>query len=273
VCTVRYKKGGSKFEIACFQNKVMDWREGIEKDIDEVLQTPNVFTNVSKGAVAPTEDLLKVFGTDDKLLICRIILNEGELQVSEKERKREADNKFRDIAQFVATKCVNSETKRPFPISMIESAMKEIHISVNSKKSAKQQALDVIRELKSVLPIERAQMRLRVSAPKKLGKQVKTKLEPLVAQIEQEDWPGDMQMVVLIDPGSYRAVDDAVKEITKGKGNIEILAMKKDVAGSMDIESVDSAPVAAPAAAPAAAPQPSSVFASSSLFDMESRII
>ena len=41
-----------------------------EKDIDEVLQTHTVFTNVSKGQVAKNEDLTRAFGTADQTEIC-----------------------------------------------------------------------------------------------------------------------------------------------------------------------------------------------------------
>ena len=41
-----------------------------EKDIDEVLQTHTVFTNVSKGQVASKEDLMRVFGTDKETDVC-----------------------------------------------------------------------------------------------------------------------------------------------------------------------------------------------------------
>ena len=53
-----------------------------EKDIDEVLQATTVFSNVSKGTLAKHEDLVDVFGTDDEEKVCRIILAEGDLQVS-----------------------------------------------------------------------------------------------------------------------------------------------------------------------------------------------
>ena len=46
---------------------------------------------------------------------------------------------FRDIATIVAEKCVNPETKRPYTVSMIERAMKDIHYSVKANKSTKQQ--------------------------------------------------------------------------------------------------------------------------------------
>lgn len=52
-------------------------------------------------------------------LLRQQILRKGELQVSEKERKVTQENLFKDIAAIVAQKCVNKETKKPFPVSMI----------------------------------------------------------------------------------------------------------------------------------------------------------
>lgn len=37
VAVIRYKVKGKSFEIACYKNKVIDWRNGIEKNISEVL--------------------------------------------------------------------------------------------------------------------------------------------------------------------------------------------------------------------------------------------
>ena len=87
IATVRLKKGGKRFEIACYRNKVVSWRnkeydtiinlfkniENVsfrEKDIDEVLQTHTVFSNVSKGQAAKKEDLTSAFNTDDQTKIC-----------------------------------------------------------------------------------------------------------------------------------------------------------------------------------------------------------
>uniref|UniRef100_A0A2K6MJD4 Ribosome maturation protein SDO1/SBDS N-terminal domain-containing protein n=1 Tax=Rhinopithecus bieti TaxID=61621 RepID=A0A2K6MJD4_RHIBE len=55
-----------RFQIACCKNKVVGWRSGVEKDLDEVPQTHSVFVNVSKGQVAKKEDLISAFGTDDQ---------------------------------------------------------------------------------------------------------------------------------------------------------------------------------------------------------------
>lgn len=111
--------------------------------MDEVLQTMTVFSNVSKGVLAKREDLLQVFGTDDEHAICIKILADGEMQVSDKERKVELDTLFRDVAGILSEKCVNPKSKKPYTIGVLERALKDIHFSVDPKKPAKLQAVEV----------------------------------------------------------------------------------------------------------------------------------
>lgn len=66
-------------------------------------------------------------------------MTKGEVQVTEKERHAQIESMFRDIATIVADKCVNPETNRPYPVTMIEKAMKDLHISVKPEKGSKQQ--------------------------------------------------------------------------------------------------------------------------------------
>lgn len=70
VAVVRLKKGGSRFEIACYKNKVISWRNKVDTNLDDVLQSYSIFTNVSKGQVAKKEELVKAFGTEDETKIC-----------------------------------------------------------------------------------------------------------------------------------------------------------------------------------------------------------
>eukprot|EP01006_Ploeotia_vitrea_P042763 TRINITY_DN66660_c2_g1_i2.p1 TRINITY_DN66660_c2_g1~~TRINITY_DN66660_c2_g1_i2.p1 ORF type:complete len:254 (-),score=121.95 TRINITY_DN66660_c2_g1_i2:45-806(-) len=236
VAIVRLKRKGKRFEVACYKNKVMNWRNGIEKDLDEVLQIPSVFSNVSKGVLAKSKDLERVFKTTDQVEVCKMILEKGNLQVSEKERVQEFENKLKDIATIVAGKCVNTQTKRPFPLRMIENSMKEIKFTVKPNKSAKVQALSVIQQLKEVLPIERAQMRLRVTLPEKHAKQIKKKMEDLFVEVEEEDWGVDCELIVRIDPGNYRAVEERVRAETRGKGTLEIIDLQVTAEGEAKID-------------------------------------
>ncbi|KAJ4159346.1 uncharacterized protein LMH87_008251 [Akanthomyces muscarius] len=124
VSLVRLKKGKKRFEIACYKNKVLEWRSGIETDLDNVLQIPSVFLNVSKGQTAPKEDLEKAFGkkmtTDDIILE---ILKKGEQQVGEKERAAQLERINNEVISIVASKLVDPRTKRVYTSGMIEKAL------------------------------------------------------------------------------------------------------------------------------------------------------
>eukprot|EP00911_Craspedida_sp_UC1_P001173 UC1_evm1s883 len=142
VAVVRHKKGGKRFEIACFKNKVVSWRDKVEKDIDEVLQTHTIFTNVTKGTVAKRADLVRAYGTEEEEEIARTILAKGELQVSQGERTAKLADTFREIATVVSDKCVNPDSKRPYTTEQIMRAMKDLHFSVKPTQGPKQQALE-----------------------------------------------------------------------------------------------------------------------------------
>lgn len=219
VAVVRLKRNGIRFEVACYRNKVMSYRDGTEKDLDEVLQVEMVFSNVSKGVAAKSKDLMTAFGTTDVRDVCVEILKKGELQVSDKERNHQLEAKFAEIAHIVSSKCVDRHTNRPIPVGIIERAMRDtIHYAVIPNKSAKQQvreprrnrmlgcilislafiqlprmnsgekALEVIRQLKEHMDIDRAQMRLQITIPNKTAKSLKEKLDHLVAKWEEENW-------------------------------------------------------------------------------------
>lgn len=231
------KKCGKRFEIACYRNKVVSWRNKLEKDIDEVLQTHTVFMNVSKGQVAKKEDLVKSFGTEDQTEICKEILTKGELQVSDKERHLALDSMFKDIATTVAEKCINPQTKKPYPVSMIETAMKGIHFSVKPNRNAKQQALDIIPQLKEVMPLERAQMRVRVLVSGKEARKLREKITKLMTKVETEEWnDGTLNLIGLIDPGQFREMNELVGSETKGGGLLELLNLKEIVEGDELLE-------------------------------------
>lgn len=115
--------------------------------------------------------------------------------MSEKERQNQLESSFRDIATIIADKCVNPETKRPYPVTMIEKAMKQIHYSVKPNRNNKQQALVAMKELKKALPIERAQMKLRVLCSKKHT----SKLKEMSKEVEEKtvNENGQLEMVRL----------------------------------------------------------------------------
>ena len=102
VAIVRYKKMGQKFELACYKNKVQNYRDNVENDLNEVLQIYEIFTNVSKGEVAKSKTIEKYLKVEKDKAI-EMILQKGELQVSDLERESEFESLRMKIANIVST--------------------------------------------------------------------------------------------------------------------------------------------------------------------------
>jgi ribosome maturation protein SDO1 len=162
ISLVRLKKGKKRFELACYKNKLLEYRSGTETDLDNVLQVPTIFLNVSKGETAPNAELSKAWpppkpaeqqdssthirGTkgagkkgkkaaaaekheeegDDaawKDMIIREILQKGEIQVNAGERKELLERMEREIVEEVAQRLVDPTTKRVYTTGMIRKGL------------------------------------------------------------------------------------------------------------------------------------------------------
>ena len=121
------KKGKKRFEIACYKNKVLEYRSGAETDLDNVLQIHNVFLSVSKGQTAPSAELEKAFGKEKSVDdIIQEILKKGEMQVGEKERGAQKERLQREVIDIVAGKVVDPRSKRVYTTGMIEKALEQL---------------------------------------------------------------------------------------------------------------------------------------------------
>ncbi|KAL4779703.1 SBDS protein C-terminal domain-containing protein [Aspergillus varians] len=208
VSVVRLKKGKKRFELACYKNKLLEYRSGAEKDLDNVLQVPTIFLSVSKAQTAPSAELTKAFGSDTPAdEIRQEILRKGEVQVGERERKEIVERVEKEVLDIVSGRLIDPTTKRVYTPGMISKALdqltaasgqlqqqqaqigedgaggedaaapaqprKPLWTGVSPNKSAKSLALEAMKALIAwqPIPVMRARMRLRVTCPVSLLKQ------------------------------------------------------------------------------------------------------
>lgn len=222
VAVVRYNYTGQRFEIACYKNKILDYRAGLEADLDEVLQSPRIFTNVSKGQFAKSKDLRKAFGTDDEEAIARIILEKGNsLQVSNLERQHQLEASLSQIATWVAEHCIHPSTGRRYTSAVIKSALAAFSVPV--QKPFKVQCLQAVKFLQQgPLEIGRAPMELAIEYAVDQQAKVEQALEPMTLRrvSESSNSDGPRRLVVHVDPAVYRTLDQLAADIG---GRLEIL--------------------------------------------------
>ncbi|KAF2873943.1 SBDS protein C-terminal domain-containing protein [Massariosphaeria phaeospora] len=284
VSLVRVRKAKKRFEIACYKNKVLEWRKKIETSLDNVLQVEEVFLNVSKGQLASRADLDKAFGknkTTKEIIID--ILEHGEIQVAEKERNAELERTRNEVIDIVAGRLVDPKTKRVYTTGMIEKALDQLSAQsanpqpqaekpegagtengedkgkakelpkwtgVVTSKPAKSQALHAIKALVAhqPIPVARMQMRLRITCPTSVLKQavksapktqpsaagseekshgtVKDTILSYMATTEKQDMTGsEWEVIGLVEPGAFKALNEFIEGQSKGRGAIEVLDM------------------------------------------------
>ena len=218
VSVVRLKVGGKRFEVACYKNKVGEYRTNLEKDIDNVLQIHSVFINVSKGQLAPIEDLKQAFKTDDLNVIIERILRKGEIQVGEKERNKQIEMLQKEVVQVIVSKTINPQTKKPYPFQMIEEVLKQIPYVYNPNKNPKQIALELLPKIQEKIPIERVLMKVHIAVPK-----CKIVFEDFMT-VETVEKGTDTIITGSIEPGKYKELVDLVQKETKGAGIVQVLS-------------------------------------------------
>ncbi|KAJ5476844.1 Ribosome maturation protein SBDSN-terminal [Penicillium sp. IBT 31633x] len=254
VSVVRLKKGKKRFELACYKNKLLEYRSGAEKDLDNVLQVPTVFLSVSKAQTAPSAELTKAFGAGTpREEILQEILRKGEVQVGERERKDILERVEKEVLDIVSGRLVDPSTKRVYTPGMIHKALdqltsasgqqqtqasadtngdgeenasqpkKPLWTGVSSNRSAKSQALDAMKALIAwqPIPVMRARMRLRVTCPVSLLKQ-SVKAAPGAASNKEKEGPsGGSKNNKKGNKGSKKSAKKDDSDIEAGQSDAE----------------------------------------------------
>lgn len=178
--------------------------------------------------MAKDSDLKAAFGTTDQDKVILEILEKGEVQVGSEERGQHLQMLTRKVATIISEKTINPRTRTPYPLGIIEQALAEVHFSPNPTKTAKQQALEMIRILErdSKLPIARAQMRLLIESSSTDSDQLMKAIALMISSIEDSVSEPMFKITCVVDPNQYRLIVDAVAKVTKGRGAVHVLAMR-----------------------------------------------
>jgi ribosome maturation protein SDO1 len=215
VAYIRYRINNKMFEIVCYRNKAVNWRNGLEEDLSEVLQIEEVYENASHGTLAKKSDLNKFFPNRTKTEIIEVILERGELQVSDKEREVHLSSTLADIIKIIVEKCVHPVTKRRFTPETIKTAIKDIHFPVKHDQPPKRQALACIKLLQKRYKIARGEMKIRITFDQASLHHLTPVLQHLeIEDHEKEDLKGtQVSRIYNIEPKLYHELTPLCKKI------------------------------------------------------------
>lgn len=222
--TARITREGEHFEILVKPQKALNFRLGKKSPISEILVAETIFTDANKGTKPSEEKLRKAFGTTDPIKIAEIILTKGTLQLTTEQRRKMIEDKRKQIIAIISRQCVDPRTNLPHPPLRIEQAMEQIHYSIDPFKDAEEQAKDIIKQLRSVLPLKTEQLLVAVKIPPEYAAKAYGTVKGF-GTIKREEWraDGSWQATIEMPAGLFGPFLEKLGEITKGSGEAKIV--------------------------------------------------
>lgn len=219
----RYIPEKSKhFEVAIDPDLAADFKEGKITDVREVLLSEDIFTDTKKGIRPSEQELMNVFGTSDKIKAAEIIVKKGLIQYSDKHRDEQRERKKKRVMELVRINCIDAQTGHPLPLQRVENAFTEAKIKIKEGQTAEDQLQEVIKELRTILPIKMDTKNFSVSVPTKSASRVHVILKQY-GKIESERWnaDGSLSCKVELPAGLVEDFFDKVNALTHGEARIE----------------------------------------------------
>jgi ribosome maturation protein SDO1 len=210
-------RDGEHFEILVDPQHALSYRLGKTTSISQVLIADTIFTDANKGLRASEDILQKVFQTLDSSAIADVILKKGTLQLTTEQRRQMTQEKRRQIISFISRQSVDPRTNLPHPPLRIEQAMEQIHHPIDPFKEAEEQAKEIIRLLRPVLPLKMEKISVSVHIPPEYASKAYGTVKGF-GQIKREEWRADGSWFAIVElpAGLYGPFLDKVGEITRG---------------------------------------------------------
>jgi len=217
--------GDEHFEVLVKPQKALDYRTGKTSAVTEVLVAETIFSDANKGTRTSEESLRKAFGTTDSLQIAETILKKGTMQLTTEQRRKMVEEKRKQIVDFISRQAVDPKTNLPHPPGRIENAMEQIHYPIDPYKPMEEQAKDIIKLLRPILPLKMEQVQVSISIPTEYAARAYGAIKSL-GTIKREEWRADGSWygVLEMPAGSYAPFLDKLGNITKGNGEAKIVS-------------------------------------------------
>jgi ribosome maturation protein SDO1 len=215
---------GMNFEALVDPWLASEFKSGKEVDIRGLLATDKIFKDSRKGDTASTENLLKIFGTDDPIKIAREIIRKGEVQVTTEQRRRMREEKMKQIVSLISRRAINPQTRLPHPPARIEGALEKAKVHIDEFKSVEEQLSAIIKAIRPIIPLklESRKISLRIPASH-VGRCNRVVRE--YGKVEREEWmnDGSWSVVVEIPAGIQGEFFDKLNQLTKGEIDAKVI--------------------------------------------------
>lgn len=224
----RLKKGGDNFEIDVDPDLAVKFKQNDKSmDIREVLKAPKIFSDAKKGLLASDNKMSALFSTSDPYEVAKIIIREGDIQLTEEYREKLVADKRKQVIFMIQRNGVDPVTHMPHSLDRIERAFKEAKIHLDDRKKAEDQVKDVLEKLRPILPIKFETKEIEVTVSAEFAAKSYSVIKSF-AKILKDTWNNDGSLTCRLEIPAGMAVDffDKLNNLTHGKVESKIIGSK-----------------------------------------------
>lgn len=222
----RLKKGSDVFEIVVNPEKAVNARHNPELTGD-ALSFPKIFSDAKKGLQASEDRMMHWFKTSDPLEVAKIIIKEGNIQLTSEFRQKMLEQKKRQIIYLIHRNGIDPRTKAPHPMERIEAALQEAKVKVDEFKSADLQLKDVLKKLQPIIPIKFVVKEIEIVIPAAHAPKAYAAVR-MLGKVLRESWNNDGSWtgVVEIPGGMEQDFYDKLNSMTRGEIQAKVLTIR-----------------------------------------------
>jgi ribosome maturation protein SDO1 len=192
--------------------------------LSKILVAETVFSDANKGTKAAEDKLMTAFKTLNITEIAETILRKGTLQLTSDQRRKLIEEKRKQIIAFITRQAVDPKTNLPHPPIRIEQALEEVRFSIDPFKSMEEQAKEIIKLLRPVLPLKMEQIQVEVWISTEYAAKTYGTVKGF-GTIKREEWrsDGSWKSTVEMPAGVYGPFLDKIGNLTKGSAEVKII--------------------------------------------------
>ncbi len=223
----KLKKSGENFEVVINSDNAIAFKQGKDIAIEDATINEKIFADAKKGLLASENRMKEIFNTIDSKEIAKIIIKEGEIQLTAEYKQKLRDEKKKQIINFIHVNGIDPKTGLPHPITRIENAFEEAKVHIDEFKPQEKQIDEILKKLRVILPIKFEIDEIEIKIPATHAAKMYSVVKSF-SKIIKDEWlnDGSWKCVVEMPAGLKQDFFDKLNSMTHGEIETKILRTK-----------------------------------------------
>ncbi|MBP2625036.1 MAG: ribosome assembly factor SBDS [Nitrosopumilaceae archaeon] len=224
--TIRYVYKNNKLEILVNAKTAFDYKYKKNKDCTNIFVSDYIYSDSKKGIRFPIGKLETIFKTKNLDTIKKIILENGELNLTTDQRHMMKEQRKKQIIEFISKTFIDPKSNLPHPPLRIEQAINDAKISIDPYKNIQDQIKNITDKIRLNLPLKpSSKMKLLITISNQYASRSYSVLKSMGKLIRCDyQTDGSLKAIVEIQAALKPVMIDKLNIITKNNALVEVIA-------------------------------------------------